>query len=104
MYNKIDEQKLRIRVLMQEESNFSQSTLNLKTRLENMESKFQEKAREHDELVSIHNIIQDKLSAAENELELSSEKNRLLQSDIDNFIVSIRAMKKAKGDIEDDLN
>lgn len=33
MYNRIDEQKLRIGALLQEQSNFSQATLNLKTRL-----------------------------------------------------------------------
>lgn len=104
MYNRIDEQKLRIGALLQEQSNFSQATLNLKTRLEHMEGKFQEKAREFDELNTNHRIMKDKLSSVEDDLQLSSERNKLLQSDIDNFIVNVRAMKKAKGDIEDDLN
>lgn len=69
-----------------------------------MEGKFQEKAREFDELNTTHRIMKDKLSSVEDDLQLSSERNKLLQSDIDNFIVNVRAMKKAKGDIEDDLN
>lgn len=104
MYNRIDEQKLRIGSLLQEQSNFSQSSLNLKTRLEHIQAKLEEKTKEHDELAMVHRSMKDKLAGVEDELQLSSEKNKMLQSDIDNFIVNIRAMKKAKGDIEDDLN
>jgi hypothetical protein len=65
MYKKMEDQKYRIDELLKEQYNFELSSLNLKTRQEMMSNKFLTKAKEFDELTSLHQIIKEKLATCE---------------------------------------
>lgn len=82
MYERMEQQKSRIEDLIKEQYGFELFSLNLKTREELMTAKYLAKAKEYDELSSLHEINKERVVALEIDLNLALEKKKLLLADI----------------------